>query len=80
MKHLIDAVLADPVAALHDRSPAADELVAAGERAMPLIQEVLDGDWHSDAHPIDVLEAFMYIATRIRAPGEWSLQTLDVSG
>ena len=65
MKHLIDAVLADPNAALYRKSAAADELVAIGTPALPLIQQVLDGHWTSDAHPKDVIEAFMYIAQRI---------------
>ena len=66
MQNLVDAILADPVAALHGKSAAADELVRIGAPAMPLIQNVLNGDWTSDAHPKDVLEAFMEIAQRIQ--------------
>jgi hypothetical protein len=66
LKHLVDAVLADPVAALRGKSVAADNLVSMGPAALPLIQEVLDGNWTSTAHGIDVLEAFMLIANRIR--------------
>ena len=67
MKHLVDAVLEDPVAALHGKSAAADELVSIGPAALPLVQEVLDGKWISKAHGVDVMEAFMFIATRIRS-------------
>jgi hypothetical protein len=63
---LVDAVLEDPVAALHGRSAAADKLVSIGPTALPLIQEVLDGKWTSEAHGVDVMEAFMLIAKRIR--------------
>lgn len=66
MKHLIDAVLQDPVAVLHGKSAAADELVSIGAASLPLVQEVLDGKWTSKAHGVDVIEAFMFIATRIR--------------
>ncbi|HUQ98736.1 MAG TPA: hypothetical protein VM166_04715 [Gemmatimonadaceae bacterium] len=62
MRHLIDAVLHDPVATLHDRSVAADELVSIGRPALPLIQEVLNGNWTSKSHPVDVVEAFMYVS------------------
>lgn len=65
MQHLIDAILQDPGAALLGRSAAADELVARGVEALPLIQHVLDGNWKSEAHPKDVVEAFMYLAQRI---------------
>lgn len=65
MRHLIDAILKDPEAALNRQSAAADELVAHGEAALPLIQHILDGNWKSEAHPKDVVEAFMYIARRI---------------
>ena len=65
MRELIQAVLDDPVAALHGRSAAADRLVAAGQDAMPLIADVLAGNWKSASHPIDVVEAFGYIAQRI---------------
>ena len=67
MRQLVAAVLADPVAALHGRSSAADELVAAGASALPLVRDVLNGNWASDAPPKDVLEAFMLIAQRIMA-------------
>ena len=65
MKKLIQAVLDDPVAALQDRSAAADQLVAAGPSAMPMISEVLAGNWKSAAHPVDVIKAFTYLAKRI---------------
>ena len=65
MRDLIQAVLDDPVAALQDRSTAADQLVAAGKSAMPMISEVLHGNWKSAANPIDVMEAFSYLAKRI---------------
>ena len=52
MKKLIQAVLDDPVAALQDRSAAADQLVAAGPSAMPMISEVLAGNWKSAARPL----------------------------
>lgn len=67
VKQLIDAVLQDPVAALHGKSAAADALIAQGAAALPLIQDVLNGAWKSEAHGKDVLEAFMLIASRIRA-------------
>ena len=65
MKELIQAVLDDPVSALQGRSDAADKLIAAGPRALPLIKEVLNGNWKSEAHPVDVMEAFSYMAQRI---------------
>lgn len=60
-------MLNDPVAALHGRSPAADQLVAIGPAALPAVREVLGGNWTSDAHPKDVIEAFMLIAQHIAA-------------
>jgi hypothetical protein len=33
---------------------------------LPLVQEILDGKWASEAHGIDVMEAFVFISTRIR--------------
>ena len=66
MEHLIQAVVEDPVAVLRGQSAAADELVAIGPPALPLVQKVLDGNWHSTAHAVDVVEALMFIATRIR--------------
>jgi hypothetical protein len=69
LKPLIDAVLKDPGAVVCDRSVAADELVSYGKVALLSIQRVLDGHWQSDAHPKDVMEAFMYIASRIHARG-----------
>jgi len=73
MRHLIEAVLRDPCAALRDRSEAANEIVAAGVAALPAIREVLDGKYESRSHPRDVLEAFSYLAGRIRAnSGEYS--------
>ena len=69
MNHLVAAVLMDPVSALHGTSQAADQLVAIGAPALPLVRQVLNGDWASDAHAKDVLEAFMLIAQRIEAGG-----------
>jgi len=66
LKHLIESVLENPVAALRGKSAAADELVAIGPSALPPVQEVLDGHWTSNAHGVDVVEAFMLIAKRIR--------------
>lgn len=66
MQHLVEAVVQDPVAALRGKSTAADELVAIGPPALPLVQGVLDGNWSSEAHAVDVIEAFMLIAARIR--------------
>jgi hypothetical protein len=65
MTDLIEAVLADPVAALQGKSAAANALVAIGPSALPLIQDVIDGSWSSAEHPKDVLEAFMLVASRI---------------
>jgi hypothetical protein len=65
MKKLIQAVLDDPVAALRDHSDHADQLVAAGPVALPYIEDVLKGNWSSSAHPVDVMEAFQYLAKRI---------------
>ena len=71
MKKLIQAVLDDPVSVLHDRSAAADQIVAAGPKALPFIQDVLNGNWKSDAHAVDVIDAFIYLARRIaRDSGE----------
>ena len=66
MQYLVERVLQDPVAALRGESAAADELVAIGPPALPLVRAVLDGNWSSEAHAVDVIEAFMLIATRIR--------------
>lgn len=70
MRQLVAAILDDPVAALQGRSSAADKLVAMGAPALPLVREVLNGNWASDAHPKDVSEAFALIAQRIAAGAE----------
>ena len=77
MRQLVAEVLKDPVAALQGRSSAADNLVAIGAPALPLVRDVLKGNWASDAHPKDVLEAFMLIAQRIGAGAESRLKQLS---
>ena len=67
MKSLIAAVVpGSSRRSPRKKSEAADQLVAIGPPALPLVQQVLDSSWTSDAHGVGAIEAFMLIATRIR--------------